>query len=59
MVLISMGWTVSRACSTPYGIRGLAPNYFDLVFKESAECSTPYGIRGLAPFGPSYFVIIL
>ena len=35
-------------CSTPYGIRGLAPTDRFRVLTQEFGCSTPYGIRGLA-----------
>ncbi len=41
-------------CSTPYGIRGLAP----LTAQQAQalqRCSTPYGIRGLALSGCQHF----
>ncbi len=38
-------------CSTPYGIRGLAPVRWSKMSSNSIECSTPYGIRGLAHSG--------
>ncbi len=41
-------WQVPK-CSTPYGIRGLAPEDRDQrVIAGIPGCSTPYGIRGLA-----------